>query len=282
VIPLISILILTKNEQKDLPKCLASVAWCDDIHVFDSGSTDATCDIARAAGASVVTRSYPGNNKIFGGDEASHRNWGLQSISFKYPWVLLLDADERATQELRQAIHAAVKSPGENVAFRIRRRDFLNDTWLKRVQTSPWYVRLFRPGKIRYERLINPITVADGAVGSVSGFLDHYPFSKGVSHWLERHNSYSTLEAKQIADNRRTGAQFSLKRAFFSKDFHERRFHQKELFYRLPGRPLLKFFLLYVAKGGFLDGRAGLQYSFLQSMYEYMIVLKVREMQLER
>jgi hypothetical protein len=99
-----------------------------------------------------------------------------------------------------------------------------------------------------------------------------------MAHWLERHNSYSSLEARQIAQNRATNRPFSLTQAFFGKDRNERRFHQKEIFYRMPARPLLKFFLLYGFKRGFLDGRAGLQYAMLQTFYEYMIVLKTREL----
>jgi hypothetical protein len=127
--------------------------------------------------------------------------------------------------------------------------------------------------------VVNCVSVADGPVGSVEGYLDHFPFSKGLGHWLDRHNSYSTLEARQIMDNRRAGASFSARKAFFAADFHERRFHQKELFYRLPLRPLAKFVILYFGKRGFLDGHAGLTYAVLQAIYEYMIVLKVRELE---
>lgn len=276
---MVSILILTKNEAKDLPGCLSSVAWSDDIHILDSGSTDDTCEIARRCGANVVTRTYPDNTKIFGGDEAAHRNWGLRNIAFKHPWILLLDADEQVTEELATAIRGAAAAPGANVAFRIQRRDFLNKIWLKHVQASPFYMRLVRPEKIRYERVINPLSIADGPVGSVRGFLNHYPFSKGMSHWLDRHNSYSTLEATQIMENRRNNVEFSVRKAFTARDFNERRYHQKELFYRIPCRPVFKFGLLYAIKRGFLDGRAGLQYALLQSIYEYMIVLKVRELE---
>jgi hypothetical protein len=115
-------------------------------------------------------------------------------------------------------------------------------------------------------------------VGELDGYLDHFPFSKGISHWVARHNAYSSLEALQIVENRRRQQPFSLVKAFAARDFHERRFHQKELFYRAPLRPLLKFLLLYVGKLGFLDGRAGLCYATLQAIYEYMIVLKVREL----
>lgn len=270
----VSILILTKNEQLDLPGCLESVAWSDDIHLYDSVSTDETVAIAQRAGASTIQRPFD--------NWASHQNWGLQNIRFKHPWVFYIDADERMTPELVQAVRAAAANPGDKVAFRLQRRDFFTDTWLAHVQTSPFYMRLFRPEKMRYERLVNPISIADGPVGDVGGYLDHFPFSKGIGHWMERHNSYSAFEARQIIDNRRGQAGFSLRKAFVGEDFHERRYHQKELFYRLPLRPVIKFLLLYVGKRGFLDGRAGLTYAVLQSIYEYMIVLKVRELEQKR
>ena len=267
----ISVLILTRNEQQNLPGALASVAWSDDIHVFDSCSTDATQQIARNHGAHVTERTFD--------NWAAHQNWGLQNIPFRYPWVFYLDADERVTAGLQSALLAAVAGPGGNVAFRVQRRDFFNGTWLRHVQASPYYMRLFRPEKMRYERLVNPVSIPDGPVGQLTGFLDHFPFSKGVGDWLDRHNKYSAFEAEQIVASRRSRDPFSLRAALAERDFHRRRYHQKELFYRLPARPLAKFLILYVAKRGFLDGRAGFRYSVLQSIYEYMIVLKTRELQ---
>jgi glycosyltransferase involved in cell wall biosynthesis len=268
---LISILILTKNEQQDLPGCLESVMWSDDIHVYDSLSTDDTLAIAAQFGAKVTQRPFD--------NWASHQNWGLKNIAFKHPWVFYIDADERMTADLVRAVRAAVTQPGDNVAFRVQRRDFFLGTWLQHVQTSSFYMRLFRPERMRYERLVNPISIADGAVGDVPGYLDHFPFSKGLDHWIARHNSYSKLEAEQIVMNRTNGRPFSLQQAFTARDFHERRFHQKELFYRLPLRPVFKFLLLYLGKRGFLDGKAGLTYAALQAIYEYFIVLKVREIE---
>jgi glycosyltransferase involved in cell wall biosynthesis len=275
---MISILILTKNEEQDLPGCLASVAWSDDVHIYDSGSTDATRSLAARAGARVTVRPHDFRQELFGGNEAEHKNWALTNIPFRYDWVLHLDADERVTPELAASIRQAVQNPGEAVAFRIRRRDFWGDRWLKHAVASSFYVRLFRPAKMRYERLVNPVSIADGPVAELSGYLDHYPFSKGITHWLTKHNSYSSLEARQIEGNRDANQPFSLIQAFLAKDRNQRRFHQKELFYRLPARPFLKFLLLYVAKRGFLDGSAGFNYATLQSVYEYMIVLKTKEL----
>jgi glycosyltransferase involved in cell wall biosynthesis len=274
----VSVLILTKNEERDLPDCLRSVRWADDVHVLDSGSTDRTIEIATASAAVVTSRRYDPRLGPFGGNEAEHRNWALRNLPFRHPWVLQLDADERVTPELAGSVVAAVRAPGGRVAFRLRRRDIFLDTWLRHVQASAWYIRLFRPARMRFERLINPVSIADGPVGELQGYLDHHPFSKGMAHWLARHNSYSTLEAQQIVGNRARGERYRIASALFEADFHRRRFHQKELFYRLPARPLLKFLLLYFAKLGFLDGRAGFTYAALQSIYEYFIVLKTREL----
>jgi hypothetical protein len=101
------------------------------------------------------------------------------------------------TRGLIESVRQAVDNAGDLAAFRVQRRDFLMGTWLKHVQTSPFYLRLFPPEKMRYERRVNPVFFADGPVGSASGFLDHFPFSKGMSYWLDRHNSYSSLEARQ-------------------------------------------------------------------------------------
>lgn len=275
---MISVLIPTRNEEQDLPACLASVNWSDDVHIYDCYSTDRTLDIARWHGAHVTQREYDPALGAFGGNEASHKNWALDNIAFKYPWVLHIDADERVTPELCIAARAAVADPGDCVAFSIRRRDFFMGTWLKHVQASPYYLRLFRADKMRYERVINPLSIPDGPVRTLDGYLDHFPFSKGITHWLNRHNTYSSLEAQQIALNRTSQDEFRLSLAIFGKDFHQRRFHQKELFYRLPARPLTKFILLYLIKRGFMDGHAGFTYATLQAIYEYMIVLKSDEL----
>jgi len=269
----VSVLILTKNEEQSLPGCLQSVSWADEIHVYDSFSEDATIAIARDHGALITQRVFD--------NWAEHQNWGLRNIAFKHPWVFYLDADERVTTALVQGIAQAIEKPDSYVAFQILRRDFFQGCALTHVQTSPYYQRLFRPEKMRYERLVNPVSLPDGPVGKVEGFLNHFPFSKGISQWLERHNSYSSFEARQIMNNRLSHSGFSLKKAVSSSDFHEKRFHQKEIFYRLPARPLVKFCLLYFLKRGFLDGKGGLTYAVLQSIYEYMIVLKTRELEQE-
>jgi glycosyltransferase involved in cell wall biosynthesis len=270
---MISVLILTRNEESDLPGCLASVKWCDDIHVYDSLSTDTTVEIARAHGAIVTSRGFD--------NWASHQNWGLQNIRFKYPWVLYIDADERPSEELCRNMLAAVQSPADNVAFQVERRDFFLNTWLRHVQATPFYIRLFRPECMRYGRLVNPVSIPSGPVGTLQGYLDHFPFSKGLGHWIDRHNKYSAFEAMESMKNT-TGEPASLTAALFGREFHVRRYHQKQIFYKLPARPIVRFLALYVAKRGFLDGKAGFTYAILQGIYEFFIVEKAREVERER
>lgn len=279
----VSVLILTKNEQIDLPGCLRSVEWCNDIVVYDSHSADRTKAIASRFGARLVERLGQDPSLPYGGDESFHRTWGIHEIHYANPWLFVIDADERLSPEAAFELQAIASNPYPHfVAYRIRRRDFFQGRHLRHVQTSPWYIRFFRPEFVHYERLVNPITVVDGPVSDLKHPLDHYPFSKGLSHWIARHNSYSTFEAQQILQNRASQEPFSLPAAFLERDFNRRRFHQKELFYRLPARPLIKFVLLYFLKRGFLDGRPGFTYALLQSIYEAMIVLKVQELELQQ
>jgi glycosyltransferase involved in cell wall biosynthesis len=269
---LVSALVLTKNEERELPGCLESLSWCDDVHVFDSFSTDSTVSIARAAGAHVTQRHFD--------NWAAHQNWALENIPFRHSWVFYIDADERVTPTLVESINRAVEST-QCVAYQVQRRDFMNGKWLRHVQATPYYLRLFLLGKMRYARLVNPVSLADGPVGVLPGYLDHFPFAKGVSHWVERHNAYSTLEAQQTTLDERDGNDFSVTAALFSRDITVRRYNQKRIFNRLPCRPMLRFLLLYGYKRGFLDGREGFTYAVLQAFYEYMIGLKKSEHQRE-
>jgi len=270
---MISVLILTRNEEQDLPGCLDSVAWSDDVHVFDSESTDRTGDIARARGATVTTRRFD--------TYARQRNAAMQ-LPFRHPWVLVLDADERATAELSiEAQQAAAAVPDTVSAFRIRRRDFLWGTWLKHAQLTPFYVRLLRVGKISYTRDINEVVEVQGATGELKSPLDHLAFSKGLSHWVAKHNQYSTAEAELLASGDAVQAA-SWHEAFFARDFHSRRVAQKAIFYRMPGRPLIKWSYMMFVRGAVLDGTAGVMYATLQSFYEYLIEVKAREIRRRR
>jgi len=265
----ISILILTRDEEQDLPGCLDSVAWCDDIHLLDSESTDNTVAIARQRGATVTTRRFD--------TYAAQRNAGMQ-LPFRNDWVLVLDADERPTPELNaEMLPAVTAAPASVSGFRIRRRDFLWGTWLKHAQMTPYYVRLLRVGRVHYTRDVNEIVDVDGDILELHSPLDHFAFSKGISHWIAKHNAYSSKEAELLANGDAIrGA--SLYQALFARNFHERRVAQKAIFYELPGRPLIKWCYMMFIRGALLDGHAGIMYATLHSFYEFLIEVKCREL----
>ena len=191
---MISVLILTRNEQKTSPA--ASPA--------SPGPTTSTSSTPKAPtppSRSPKPPAHTVHTRAFD-DYATHRNAALTTVPFKHSWVFLLDADERPTPELsREMQQLALAAPPETAAFRVRRRDYLFGTWLKHAQLSPFYIRLVRPERAHYTRAINEVLEVDGSVAELSYPLDHYPFSKGIAKWVEKHNLYSTMEAELIARN---------------------------------------------------------------------------------
>jgi glycosyltransferase involved in cell wall biosynthesis len=264
----VSILVLTLNEQINIADCLGSLSWSDDLVVLDSLSTDRTAAIAREHGARVIERPFD--------NWSAHQNWAVRNIEFRHPWVLYFDADERCPPELGDEVRRVARADAPESAFRMRRKDFYMGRWLRHAQLYPtWLVRLFRPEHVRFERLVNPVTVVDGPVGELDGHILHYPFSHGVAHWIDRHNRYSDFEAAEAM--KLEGTPPSL-RALLTRDPLERRKALKHLFFRLPARPLIKHAYYLLWRRGFLDGHAGLTYARLQATYEYMIDCKRREL----
>ncbi|MFZ4395608.1 MAG: glycosyltransferase family 2 protein [Kiritimatiellia bacterium] len=266
---MVSILILTFNEERNLPECLASVNWSDDVVVFDSFSSDLTLEIAKAAGARCMQRKFD--------NYASQRNASLQEVSFKNSWVFVLDADERVPPELRTELEGAVAAADpEMTMYRLRRKDFFLGRWLRRSGGYPtWFPRLMQPTRVRVEREINEEFHTEGKVGNLCEHLIHLPFNKGIAFWLERHNRYSTMEAEALVKETREAMRWS---GLFRRDPVVRRKALKQLAYRLPCRPMLVFCYLYFVRMGFLDGRPGWHYCRLRAMYENMIDLKVQEL----
>lgn len=265
----VSIFIQTLNEEANLEACLECYRWADDIVVLDSFSSDGTEEIARRYGARWIQHRYEGR--------AAHQNWAVKNIEFKYPWVFYSDADERMPRELAEEVMAITSDPlRKEVAFEVRHRNYFRGRWIKRSTNYPiWIVRLFRPDKIRWARKANPVPEINGPVGRLRNDLMHYPFSKGVADWIGRHNRYSSYEAEETLRSLVAGdlKLFEL----FAENWAARRRALKRLSFRLPCRVLLKFLFLYFLQGGFLDGREGFHYCVLQTIYEYFIVLKVRE-----
>ena len=265
----VSILILTLNEEANLPECLQSVKWSDDIVVLDSFSNDRTVEIATSAGARVVQRSFD--------NEKSQREASLK-IPFKHLWVYNPDADEITPPELHEEIVKVISDPNrKEVAYRVRFRTMFMGRWIKHSGLYPtWVVRLFRPEKISFSRNINLQYIIDGPEGRRDCHFDHHSFNKGLNAWVEKHNRYSWQEARDaIKSLEESSVPW---RDIFTRSSVSRRKALKELSFRLPFRPTLRFLYMYFLRLGFLDGWEGLTYCRLLSMYEYLIVLKMKEL----
>ena len=264
----ITAIILTKDEENDLPRCLRSLAGFCDLLVVDSGSRDRTRQVAMEEGATVLEHPF----ESFG----RQRNWALDQNPFSNEWLLFLDADEVATPAFQETLRRAVDEAKADVAgFYCCWRLMLDDVWLKRADNFPkWQLRVLRKGRAGF------VDVAHGQKeGEVNGRLEflrepylHYAFSKGWTAWVERHNRYSTQEAGD-----RAYAKISLHDAFVANP-SRRNTALKRLTSRIPGWPLLRFFHTYMLRGGFLDGGAGLRYCTMVAYYEFLIQLKMREL----
>lgn len=264
--PGISVLVLTFNEEANLPKCLESLKWSDDVVVLDSFSQDRTRKIADAAGVRFVQHAFTG----FG----DQRNWAFGNIPFKNEWVLVLDADECVPSALGQEMLSAVASASEEVAaFRLRRRFYFWGRWLRYSSLYPtWVVRLIRLGRIRYVNRGHAETqVVDGQIEALQNDLIDEN-AKGMHEWWERQNDYSTKEA--IYELKQPAAPLS---ALFSVDPLKRREVLKALSRRMPFRALFYFLYCYGVRMGFRDGIAGLRFALMKAMYTQMIQLKKYE-----
>ncbi len=265
---MISVLILTLNEEVNIADCLDSVAWADDVLVLDSGSEDRTVEIAEDKGARVMHRPFD--------NFASQRNYGLQEGGLEHDWVLHLDADERVTPELRSELEREARRDAYG-ACRVPSKLMFQGRWLKYSGMYPTYqVRFGRREALTFTQVGHGQRgdLSADQVGTLDAPLLHYGFSKGIADWIERHNRYSTGEAVHALE---AGGQSIDWSALFRGDPQARRRALKDVSYRLPFRPLLRFFYVYVWRMGILDGRPGFDYAVLLSFYEYLIGLKRRE-----
>lgn len=267
---MISIVVLTHNEEANLPRCLASVAFSDDIWVIDSGSVDRTLELARAAGAHVVVRAFD--------SFALQRNFAMAQ-DLRHEWVLHLDADEVVTPELQAELLALAS--GAATAFpvyKVPSRLIFMGRWLRHAGMYPAYqVRFGRARELRFvDHGHGQREVQDAAeVGTLRSPLDHHNFSKGINDWFQRHLRYARLEASQVRDHGHSRVPLS---QLFDADPTARRRALKSVAGRLPARPLLRFLYSYVVRGGFLDGRAGYHYSRMLAIYQYLIDLNLLEL----
>ncbi|MCP3932536.1 MAG: glycosyltransferase family 2 protein [Bacteroidetes bacterium] len=265
---MISVLILTLNEEKNLPVCLPSLSWCDDVVVLDSFSTDQTQQIATRAGVRFFQRRFD--------NYAAQRTYGLNEIAYQHPWLLMVDADEIWPEELIKEIEIEItKQENKICLYRFRRKDFFMGQWLKRSTGYPtWTGRLLKLGHVKVERNINEEYNTCGQVGFLKGHYHHFSFNNGITAWLNKHNRYSTMEAELLIQGDSEKLSF---KNIFHNDPTVKRKAIKSIVYRMPGRPFLMFIALYIFRGGFLDGKAGFIFCTLRAIYEYMIDLKVEE-----
>ncbi|MBD2663653.1 glycosyltransferase family 2 protein [Richelia sinica] len=267
---MISIYILTYNEELDIAACIESAMLSDDIIVVDSFSSDRTAEIASLYPVRFVQHAFESHGR--------QRTWMLESIPPKYEWVYILEADERMTPELFAECVAATKDPNFNSYYVAEKVMFMN-RWIRYSTQYPRYqLRLFRHGKVWFDDYGHTEReVCEGVTGFLKENYPHYTCSKGLSRWIEKHNRYSTDEARETLHQLENG-KVNWLNLFFGKSEVEKRRALKDLSLRLPGRPLLRFLYMYFFLGGCLDGRAGLAWCTLQTFYEYLILLKAWEM----
>jgi glycosyltransferase involved in cell wall biosynthesis len=273
----ISILIPIKNEAVNLSRCLAGVAWADEIFVVDSQSTDSSQAIAESFGAKVVQFR-------FNGTWPKKKNWALENLPFKHDWVFILDADEVMPPSTEAEFHGIVTDKNHSVAgYWINRRFMFMGKWLQHAYYPNWNLRLFKHRLGRYEQLTDVNTasgdnevhehvIVTGQTGHLQCEMDHHAFPS-VDVFVEKHNRYSNWEARVALDRFLKGSSQALQ----SNQVGLRR-RLKQLSHALPGRPLLRFLFVYLWQRGFLDGKEGYHFARLHAVYEYLCVVKTAEL----
>ncbi len=269
---MLSIYILTYNEEIDIAACIESViSLSDDIIVVDSFSSDRTLEIASHYRLRIFQHEFESHGK--------QRTWMLETIAPKYNWVYLLEADERMTEALfAECLAASQRS--EAIGYYVAERVIFLGKWIRYSTQYPRYqMRLFEHGKVLFSDYGHTEReVCQGNVGFLNETYPHYTCSKGLSRWIEKHNRYSSDEARETVYQLQQG-KVCWKSLFFGPTEVEKRRALKDLSLRLPLRPLLRGFYMYFILGGILDGKAGFAWCTLQAFYEYLILLKVKEMQ---
>ncbi len=265
-----SIYILTYNEEIDIADCIKSALLSDDIIVVDSFSTDRTIEIASNYPVRIVQHKFESHGR--------QRTWMLKEIETKYEWVYILEADERMTPELFAECVEAAKSNLEIVYYVAERVMFMGQ-WIPHSTQYPRYqMRLFDKRKVWFTDYGHTEReVCDGKTDFLKETYPHYTSGKGLSRWIDKHNRYSTDEARETIRQLEKG-KVNWQTLFFGKSEVERRRALKDLSLRLPFRPLIRWFYMYFILRGFLDGKAGFAWCTLQAFYEYLILLKVEEM----
>lgn len=313
----VSVLIPAKDEELNLPACLECVSRAAEIFVVDSNSSDRSIEISQERGAKVIQFDFEAEKVRFAQEEHKYnleqqknpntslpkpklrkkKNWSLDTLPFSYEWVLIVDCDERITEDLWNEIQEVVKNDSYD-GYYLNRKVYFLGKWIRYGGKYPdWNLRLFKHKKGRYEDLgigYIPNTgdnevhehvilrdergnnITQDRAGYLKNDMDHIDF-RDIYQWLARHNRYSNWEAglydKLLKGELKDGIQPNL----FGKGPERTRF-LRGVWVWLPFKPLLRFILFYFLRLGFLNGGAGYIYARLLSQYEYQIGVKLYEL----
>jgi glycosyltransferase involved in cell wall biosynthesis len=276
--PMLSVIILTLNEEANLPVCLASLRGLHpEAFVVDSGSTDRTLEIARAAGCHVVQHPFE--------NYALQRNWAFDHLPIRTPWTLCLDADERLTPQLVDEIEETLlRQDSAFDGYMLRKRTIFMGRWIRHGGQYPAYhLRLFRSGRGRCEaRLYDQHFVVEGRVGSLkSDYVD--VITSDLTTFIVRHARWAELEAAEmLARSTRAVQGPAVEPVLTGTAIERRRFLRIRVYQKFPllARPFLFWFYGYVLRLGFLDGIEGLIFHTLQRFwFRFLIDAKIWELE---
>lgn len=262
----ITAVVLTKNEAVNIERCVGSLRWCEQVLVVDSGSTDETVDLARAAGAEVVHQPWLGY--------AGQREFALRHPTVRHDWVYFVDADEWVSAALAREVAAAV-SQERWVAYGQRFRLVFLGKWIQHCgwYKGSWIVRLGRRDAMSYDAS-TPLGERASVVGEV-GRLSHDLVDedhKGLAAWLHKHVSYA--EAESVRRTSRAGGIAARLRAARTETAqrHWTRVYAKDVVYpSIPAKPAALFCYMYLLRGGWRDAHQGLVFCLLRAWHELVI-----------
>lgn len=272
----VSVIILTHNEEKHIERCIQSLLhFTDKIFIVDSGSTDRTVAIAESLGANVMHNPWV--------TYAVQFNFGINHTPFKTDWLMRMDADEYVTSELGQEIKQSLAAlNNDTTGIYVKRRVMFMNQWIKRGGYYPiWLLRLWRRDKGICEELWmdEHIKLSGGAtVQFKNDIVDHN--LNNLTWWTQKHNNYAIREVIDLLDIKYnfTEANRVIPKLFGTQDQRKRFLKLKYASLPLFTRPFAYFFYRYFVKLGFLDGKKGLIWHFLQGLwYRFLVDAKIYE-----